>query len=187
MTLQAKIGITISSLIVLGSVAALDALTIERSLTGNLLGWENAAPPPHVASFDHIMDIIRQEGFSVISTPDTGFLNDVLPDDLSRERAILLYEGDRAAFLEWIQSEHSERYFLILKTVLHQNFSEDVEGVDDEEWNASTGVLTFHDPELSEEWFIFMHLADQLLELRVPLPMLDRIRALLAAIVASSQ
>lgn len=174
-----------SSLIVLGSVAALDALTVERTLTGNLFGWGETAPA-HISSFDHIMDIIRQEGFSVISTPDTGFLNDVLPKDLPHERAIILYDGDRAAFLEWVQSEHAEQYFLILKTVLHQHFSEYVEGVNDEEWDHRASVLTFHDPELSEEWFIFMSFADQLLEWRVPSLMMDRIRTLLTEIVASS-
>lgn len=186
MTLQVKIGLTISTLLVLGGVAALDALTVDRTLTGDLFGWENAAPTTYIASFDHIMNIIRQEGFSVISTPDTGFLNDVLPDGLHRERAILLYDGDRAAFLEWVQSESAQRYFLILKTVLHQNFSENVEGVDDEEWNGSASVLTFHDPALSEEWFLFVRIADQLLEFRVPFGMLEHIRTLLTAIVLSS-
>ena len=70
--------------------------------------------------------------------------------------------------------------------MLHQNFSENVEGVDDEEWNGSASVLTFHDPALSEEWFLFVRIADQLLEFRVPFGMLEHIRTLLTAIVLSS-
>lgn len=186
MSLQAKIGATLGSLVVLGGVLVADALKTERSLSAQLLGWEGAVTTERIASFDHLMEIVRQQGFSVISTPDKGFLSDVLPEDAPRERVILLYDGDRAAFLEWVQLEDAERYFLILKTVLHQTFSEHVEGVDDEEWSASVRVLTFKDPKLSEEWFIFMRLADQLLEFRVPFSMLDYVRTLLRVVVSSS-
>lgn len=186
MSLQVKIGVTLGFLLILGGVLVADAFQTERSLSARLLGWEGAVPTERRAPFDHLMDVVRQEGFSVLSTPDRGFLSEVLPEDSPRERVILLYDGDRAAFLEWVQLEDAERYFLILKTVLHQTFSEDVEGVDDNEWNTSVRVLTFLDPKLSEEWFIFMRLADQLLEFRVPFSMLDHVRTLLRAVVSSS-
>lgn len=182
MTRQVKIGLTLGSLLVLGWVFALDALVIERSLTGDVLGWEETALLPTIPAFDHVLDIVRQQGFSFLKTDDAGFLSDVLPEDLHRERMVLLKDGDRAAFVEWIGTDASERYFLILKTVLHQSFSQYVEGVQDEEWSPSVSVLTFHDPEFSEEWFIFARLADQLLEFRIPHPKVTDIRVLLEAL-----
>lgn len=184
MSRQAKIGLTLGFLILLGGIFALDAVTMERTLTGDLLGWQDL-PEENIAPLGHLMDIIHQNGFSTLASPDEGFLSDVLPDDLPRERVIVLKDGDRAAFLEWMETDAAERYFLILKTVLYGSFSDRVEGVQDEEWNASVHVLTFRDPELSEEWFVFVRAYDQLMELRVPSHQLDPIRALLGAIFDS--
>ena len=182
MSTQAKIlvsGGLIAVLIVLG---ASDAYFIEGELTASLLSGQTQEEQK-----TSVLDVLNESGFGVIETDEVNLLAQILPEHVPLESRVLMQNDDRAAFVTWTGSFESLVYFLALKEVLHSSFSEDVSDLLDELRGPpenSYGILTFLDPKLSDERFVFVHFQNRLLEFHIVEGKEDTLWALIDSLTA---
>lgn len=179
MSPSAKISVAAAFLFTLLSLAALDALLVERDLTASLT---ETPPPPEGASVEpptptaksprDLPRTIEEQGFFTQPTGEITLLRSVLPLSTPVFSRVLLKEEDRAGFIVWAETSDAQRYFTALKRALFLSFSKDVHGLKDETRTNLNGtemaLLTFVDPAILDERFLFIHIDNHLYEFHIP-------------------
>ena len=173
MTRRAKFVAAGTLVIGLMGLGASDAIIEERSLTANLFsvdsffGTHESDGAPHSSI---LLSSFQKQNFSLMDTNEPSLLGAVLADHLPIHTSILMLNDDRAAFAAWTESKDAELYFLALKDVLYDSFSKDVSNLLDEsrmESQTKFHILTFVDPSLSEERFVFVRINELLIEFHI--------------------
>ncbi len=111
-------------------------------------------------------------GFTTASATEQTLLQKIIPQNVgSVDSYVLLVEGDRAGMVAWADSPQVKRYFLALKEALSSTFSPQVKDLVDEtqkgQGRPTRNILTFVDPSLSEERFVFVRIRERLYEFRL--------------------
>jgi hypothetical protein len=119
----------------------------------------------------NILGVLKTQGITAQETSEVSLIRRVIPQETPVTTLVLLREGDRIGLLSWVESSDVERHFLSLKESLHVSFSPDVRDLRDEqqkqEGKPSRNILSFFDPSLGHERFIFIHIQKRLYELRI--------------------
>src|SRR3989339_439245 len=135
----------------------------------------SAEPPPEGAvakrSGIDTLGIVTNQGFTAEETTQKSLLSAIVQDPSQVTTRVLLLEGDRAGLLAWIETSNVKQVFLVLKESLHTLFSPEVRDLLDE-IQAPAGkpirnFLTFFDPQLSEERFVFIRIRERLYEFHI--------------------
>lgn len=118
-----------------------------------------------------VEEILREQKFELVPPAEKSLLERVVPSpDVPRTQAILL-DGDRVALFSWVESAQVKTYFNALKEALHISFSPQVKDLRDETLSApdkpTVNFLTFQDPALSDERFVFVRVRERLFEIHV--------------------
>lgn len=117
------------------------------------------------------LSIAAQRGFTVEETDQKSLLSAVVRDPSLVTTRVLLLNGDRAGLLSWIETPDVKEVFLVLKESLSTLFSPEVRDLLDElqspPGSPPRNFLTFLDPSLSEERFVFVRVRERLFELHI--------------------
>jgi len=115
--------------------------------------------------------IATQLNFTMEETSQKSLLSAVVRDPSLVTTRILLLDGDRAGLLAWIETPDVKQVFLVLKDSLATLFSPEVRDLLDEVQSppgkAPRNFLTFLDPQLSEERFVFVRIRERLYEFHI--------------------
>ena len=115
--------------------------------------------------------IAAQLNFTMEETSQKSLLSAVVRDPSLVTTRILLLDGDRAGLLAWIETPDVKQVFLVLKDSLATLFSPEVRDLLDEVQSppgkAPRNFLTFLDPQLSEERFVFVRIRERLYEFHI--------------------
>lgn len=163
-------GILISGLIGLG---AADALIKEHSLTANIFTFATSFKThdiPEASLASGLLSSFQDHGFTLTDTREPNILGSVLSDQAPVHTSVIMMNDDRIAFAAWTELSDAELTFLALKEVLHDSFSKEVRELLDEshlESQTEFHILTFIDPHLSDERFVFVRINQLLIEFHV--------------------
>lgn len=117
------------------------------------------------------MLIAQQLTFTVQETAERSLLSAVVKEPSLVNTRVLLLDGDRAGLLSWIETPNVKQVFLVLKDSLATLFSPEVRDLLDEmqspEGKPPRNFLTFLDPSLSEERFVFVRIRERLYEFHI--------------------
>jgi len=115
--------------------------------------------------------IATQLNFSAEETTQRSLLSAIVSDTSQVTTRVLLFNGDRAGLLSWIETPNVKEVFMALKESLSTLFSPDVRDLLDEvqspEGKPPRNFLTFLDPSLSEERFVFVRIRERLYEFHI--------------------
>lgn len=114
---------------------------------------------------------MTQLNFTAEETDQLSLLSAVVKESSQVTTRVLLLDGDRAGLVAWIETPDVKQVFLVLKDSLATLFSPEVRDLLDE-MQAPAGkpprnFLTFLDPSLSEERFVFVRIRERLYEFRI--------------------
>lgn len=173
MTRATKLIVAGSLVMVLIGLGISDALIKERSLTAQLFNINTLFETNNGKAISLVSSLVssfKKENFSLVETDEPSILGSVLTDHSPVHTSILMVNNDRAAFAAWNEGKDAEMYFLVLKDVLYDSFSKDVHDLLDEsriESQTKFHILTFVDPSLSEERFVFVRINELLIEFHI--------------------
>lgn len=172
MSLPGKIITSLGFLIVLTGLGFADAY-----YKGNRVIYPEADeeivdfPPEQPPAIDDIPGRLESMGLLLAVTSERSMIERILPAGTTVASSVLLENADRAGFIAFAQSPEVRRSFLALKETLHASFSADVTELLDEIRDAPDGTpynyLTFRDPTLGSERFVFLLRGFDLLEFHV--------------------
>lgn len=115
--------------------------------------------------------IVSQLNFTAEETDQRSLLSAVVKEPSLVTTRVLLQDGDRAGLLAWIETPNVKEVFLVLKDSLATLFSPEVRDLLDEmqapEGKPPRNFLTFLDPALSEERFVFVRVRERLYEFHI--------------------
>lgn len=115
--------------------------------------------------------IAQTLNFTAEKTDQKSLLSAVVKKPSLVTTRVLLLNGDRAGLLAWIETPNVKEVFLVLKDSLHTLFSPEVRDLLDEtqspEGKPPRNFLTFLDPSLSEERFVFVRVRERLYEFHI--------------------
>lgn len=176
-------------LLLLFGIGLADALLLEQDI---LADWRQPQPPVEVTgqvqssssqtslptegvqklAEPNVAHVLQVTGFSTASTDEITLIEQIVPPELaSTEKLILLKDGDRAGVMAWVDSSQVKIFFLALKEALHTTFSAEVQDLVDETQQRAgkptRNLLTFRDPEISEERVVFIRIRKRLYEFHV--------------------
>ena len=120
----------------------------------------------------NVDQLIADQGLAASESTEHTFLGAIIPAEKAEvhSRALLL-DGDRAGSITWTESPQIKIEFLALKEALHEAFSPELRDLIDEtqqrEGKPPRNFLSFFDPALSDERFLFVRVRDKLYELHV--------------------
>lgn len=181
MRTRSKVAVTVAVLLLIAGVAAADALTKESTLTGQLKLWlesDGAESSSSVAAESSssadaapaVLETLVARGFTFEQKDEPSFLRQLVPSE-ALPTYVLLQNGDRAGSLVWLQTSESAAVFQSLKESLIQSFSPELQDLRDETVDEPgkpvRSVVTFLDPQLSEERLVFVKTGDTLFEVHV--------------------
>jgi hypothetical protein len=155
--------ITASLIVLLLVLGVLDALTVEKDLTGMLTSSSQDSERKR----GDLETMFAHEGFEVRDGSEPSFLSSMTsPTEISSR--VLLEKNDRAGFVVWIETENTKALFFALKRALVESFSDEVKDLTDEN-TETVSVVSFLDPQISEERFIILLAGNRILEFHIPL------------------
>ena len=163
-------GVFLSGLI--GLVMA-DALIEERSLTAQLFDFTTlfeSHESDDLSPSTALLSSFEKQGFTLTSSNEPNLLGSILADQSPVHTSVVLLNDDRVAFAAWTEAPDAELYFLVLKEALYDSFSKEVKDLLDEsrtESQTQFHILTFVDPSLSEERFVFVRINKLLIEFHI--------------------
>jgi len=109
--------------------------------------------------------------FTAEETDQRSLLSAVVKDPSFVSTRVLLLNGDRAGLLAWIETPDVKQVFFVLKDSLATLFSPEVRDLLDEIQSPAgkppRNFLTFLDPALSEERFVFVRVRERLFEFHI--------------------
>ena len=115
--------------------------------------------------------IAEQLNFSGEETAQQSLLSAIVSDPSRVTTRVLLLDGDRAGLLSWIETPNVKQVFMALKESVSTLFSPDVRDLLDEMQSPAgkppRNFLTFLDPSLSEERFVFVRIRERLYEFHI--------------------
>lgn len=115
--------------------------------------------------------IAAQLEFTAEETTQLSLLSAVVKEPSLVTTRVLLLNGDRAGLLAWIETPNVKDVFLVLKESLSTLFSPEVRDLLDEMQSPAgkppRNFLTFLDPNLSEERFVFVRVRERLYEFHI--------------------
>ena len=117
------------------------------------------------------LSIALRLNFTAEETDEKSLLSAVVKEPSLVQTRVLLLNGDRAGLLAWIETPNVKQVFLVLKDSLATLFSPEVRDLLDEMQSPSgkppRNFLTFLDPALSEERFVFVRIRERLYEFHI--------------------
>ncbi|MDO8468552.1 MAG: hypothetical protein Q7S29_02225 [Candidatus Peribacter sp.] len=117
------------------------------------------------------LTIVSQLNFTAEETDQRSLISAVVKEQSLVTTRVLLLNGDRAGLLAWIETPNVKEVFLVLKDSLHTLFSPEVRDLLDEMQSPAgkppRNFLTFLDPALSEERFVFVRVRERLYEFHI--------------------
>lgn len=119
-----------------------------------------------------VSQILTVLGFQQAPVEETTLIEQIVPADLATtHKYIVLQNGDRAGIIAWTDSAQVKIFFLALKEALHSTFSPQMQDLVDETQQRAgkptRNLLTFKDPEISEERIVFVRIRERLYEFHV--------------------
>ena len=119
-----------------------------------------------------VTQVLQVLGFEQTAVDEITLIEQIVPSELAEtEKYVILKNGDRAGIIAWVDSSQVKMFFLALKEALHSTFSPQVQDlVDETQQRASKptrNILTFKDPQISEERVVFVRIRQRLYEFRV--------------------
>ena len=119
-----------------------------------------------------VSQITNTLGFTSTSVEEQTLIEQIVPAEIAvTQKMVLLKDGDRAGIVAWVDSAQSKIFFLALKEALHTTFSTQVHDLVDEtqqrEGRPTRNLLSFRDPEISEERIVFIRIRERLYEFHV--------------------
>ncbi len=115
--------------------------------------------------------VALQRSFTAEETTQKSLLSAVVKDPSIVETRVLLMNGDRAGLIAWIETPDVKQVFMVLKDSLAALFSTQVRDLLDEmqspPGSPPRNFLTFLDPALSEERFVFVRIRERLYEFHI--------------------
>lgn len=186
-------GITFITLI--ACLGILDALTTEGKRTASLISQsidpptailEQSPPNPPYSPPQDLPNLLAQMGYEATPTAEPALLREILPLSVPVFSRALLKENDRAAALFWALTPDAEHSFLALKKALLLSFSKEIRGLKDEvrspPHHPPIHLLTFIDPSILQERFLFILIQNSLYEFHIPEGLEKPLDPLLAAL-----
>lgn len=130
--------------------------------------------------------LIAKSGFTMEKKEERSLIAGVTQPGDTMHSVVLMKDGDRAAFLGWLESPRVKEEFLVLKESLNGLFSPAVQDLLDEmqrpEGKPPRNFLTFLDPGLSEERFVLIRVRERLIEVHVAKGKEEAVYSLLEAL-----
>lgn len=162
------------------AVGATDALVNRGEILANLQASADESPAtsakpvavPRMAGPD-ILALIEEAGLTATaSSTEQSLLAQVSPQaSATVQTRVLLLGNDRIGAIAWMEDGDAKTLFLALKQALLASFSPQVQGLRDEKIERqgfmTHTLLTFIDPALSTERFLFTQFGQDLVEMHV--------------------
>ena len=119
----------------------------------------------------NVLQTVTDLGFTTQDTREEALLSAVIQGEGAITKKTVLFKGDRAGLLVWVETPNVKQIFLVLKESLHSLFSAEVRDLLDENQSppgkAPRNFLTFLDPGISEERIVFVRVRERLYEFRI--------------------
>ena len=181
-SMPSKMLVTTGFLVLLFGLGTADAIFVEKSVP-NLPGTD-----PEVIVGDtsgdggegvrktegpDVLEVLVTYEYTFSETEEQAILERVVLADTGDtvEKFVILKEGDRAAFLAWVDSPDVKTYFLSLKEALHRSFTTAVKDLMDEaqrrEGKPTRNLLTFQDTGLLPERVVVVRVRERLYEFHI--------------------
>ncbi len=134
-------------------------------------GTESSAPAT-VQTGPDVFDVLNALGIVTQGTREEGLLEQVVPENETVEKRVILKGDDRLGYFAWVESPDSTLYLSAMKDALRSSFSSQmrdlVDEVQDLPGKPTRDVLSFLDPSIHEERILFLRIGTRLYEFHVP-------------------
>ena len=173
----------IGFLAVLVGLGFADAMINKEEISASLVGGTTLPPPQPQPSSEKpvavpvkagpdVEAIIADRGLaSLVSATEKSLLEQVGQTTAKVETRSLIAGNDRIGSITWVTDGNVKNVFAALKQALLQSFSPNVQGLRDEKEERSgfqaRTILTFLDPKLSSERFLFVQSGENLYEFHI--------------------
>lgn len=149
-------------LLVIG-LSGVDAFLMEGSLTATLFpDSEETAFQPKI-----FPEYIQSENLVLQDSPTSGFLKNAFAPERDIKEYVLLQGNDRTAFIAWLQDDNAPALFRAFKHAVSQMLSSETRDLRDTILEGNQHILTFLDPSISEERFLFLSASNEILEFHI--------------------
>ncbi len=173
-----KIFVTVVFIGALGTLGTLDALLLPSDV-GAVMALQphsngnDASSGVDIHTGPDVTGILQSQHLTPTSdgTGNGSLLSRIITDPATVQTYVLLKDNDRVALFSWTQSANVKEYFNAMRTALLKSFSPGVRDLHDDRV-ADPGkpvrdVLSFLDPQISDEKIILMRVQDRLYEFHV--------------------
>lgn len=172
MSTGAKVSVTLVLLLVLGGLAAADAMFTGDDITASIPGMQQTSNAGGVAkrSGKPVKDVIRSMDLDTEASNEPTILAAVVKDKAKIESLTILKNNDRIGSITWVESPQVKTFFIALKESLVTAFG-DVQDLRDvtlqEPGKPVRNTLSFSDASLGEEPFAFVRVRERLFEFHI--------------------
>jgi hypothetical protein len=173
MSSRNKIIVTAALLLVITGLGAADYYVSGDGFGAQVANPNTPAPTGAVAkaSGPSIENVAQTLNLETSKSDDLSLLAQAVTDGTQVESTAILHDGDRAGSVTWVESANVKNYFIAIKEALLSAFSNQVSELRDETLQEADkpvrNILTFKDPQLSDERILFVRVRERLYEFHI--------------------